>query len=70
NCIKEIQEGILEYLDDYLSLVPNTEWMVNKSLDEAFLLLLNKVLITDEGFNSLVLEDPFFGRNTNVKDLL
>ena len=69
-CIKEIQEGILEYLDDYLSLVPNSEWTVNKPLDEAFLSLLNKVLITDEGFNSLVLEDPFFGRNTNVKDLL
>lgn len=69
-CIKEIQEGILEYLENYLLLVPDSERTVNKPLDEAFLSLLSKLSITDEGFNSLALEDPFFGRNTNIKDII
>lgn len=69
-CIEAIWRGIYEYLDDYISLLPKKLRAVNKALDEAFLSLVGKIDIRDNGFNNLVLEDPFFGRNTPIKDVL
>ena len=42
----------------------------NKKLDESFLSLVNKVQIKDESFLALKIEDPFFGRITDMKDML
>ena len=64
------QAGILSYFDEYLALVPEAARTVNKGLDEKLLELVNKILIKDEDFLSLKVEDPFFGRMTNMKDLL
>lgn len=64
------QAGILSYFDEYLALVPEAARTVNKGLDEKLLELVNKILINDEDFLSLKVEDPFFGRMTNMKDLL
>lgn len=69
-CVEKMQKGILDYAKDYLSLVDVPDRKINKKLDEAFLSLIGKIQITDQSFNSLVIEDPFFGRMTNIKDVL
>lgn len=69
-CFQRVQEGILEYFDTYLRLCPKAERKENKKLDEAFLKLIHGITITDKDFLSLVVEDPFFNRMTNITDVL
>lgn len=68
--IIKAQEGINTFFDKYLKLVPEALRCENKKLDEKILKLVNEVLITDEDFLSLKVEDPFFGRMTDIKDVL
>ena len=68
-CIEEMQSGIIEYFDDMLPLIEE-DYNYNKMLDEIFLDMINKLEIKDDGFLALKVEDPFFGRMTNVSDLL
>ena len=70
NCISKMQHGILEYVSDCLSLIPMNAMEINKQLDEAFLSLIQKMEISVSDFKSLVVEDPFFGRMTNVTEVL
>lgn len=69
-CFIRAQRGILEYTDRFLKVCPISERHVNKKLDEAFLLLMHNVEILDNDFLSLTVEDPFFGRMTDIKDVL
>lgn len=69
NCIEQVQNGILEYVNKYLSILPYNKWEVNKKLDEVFLSLIHNVNI-DNDFTELLIEDPFFNRTTDVKDIL
>ena len=69
-CFKEIQDGIITWFKDYLQLVPKCKWSINKKLDESLLGLVNKLVINDYRFTSFVVEDPFFGRMTDIKDVL
>lgn len=64
------QRGIMEYFEDYLSILPESARKENKKLDEKLLVLVNKVQILDEDFLSLKVEDPFFGRMTDIKDVI
>ena len=64
------QEGIIDYFTRLSDLMSLDRYEVNKQLDEAILSLINKVKISDEGFMSLTVEDPFFGRMTDIKDLI
>ena len=64
------QSGIIKFFKDYLAIVPESERRVNKKLDEMLLALVNKVQILDDDFLSLKVEDPFFGRMTDIKDVL
>lgn len=68
--VQQVQNGIEEYFRDYLKLCPPTEQKVNKKLDELFLKLIHGIVITNKDFLSLVVEDPFFNRKTNITDLL
>ena len=43
---------------------------INKKLDEAFLVLIHNMEIKDKDFLSLMVEDPFFNRMTNITDVL
>ena len=70
SCVSQMQEGILEFVDDYLRLVPEGLRVINKQLDEAMLSLVGKLEIIDEKFRELVVEDPFFGRMTKIEDVL
>ena len=65
-----MQQGIMQYVDDYLEIVPVSMRQQNKKLDEAFLNLIGKLEITDQSFKNLVVEDPFFGRMTNIVDVM
>ncbi len=69
-CVMDMQEGIREYFEDYLSIVPESARRENKKLDETFLALINHIRIEDERFARLTVEDPFFGRMTDIKDVL
>ena len=69
NCIEQVQNGILEYVNKYLSILPYNKCEVNKKLDEVFLSLIHNVNINND-FTELLIEDPFFNRTTDVKDIL
>lgn len=69
-CFMRGQEGILEYVDVYLSICPESERAVNKKLDEAMLMLIHNVEILDRDFLGLTVEEPFFNRMTAITDVL
>lgn len=64
------QGGILKYVEEYLNIIPEKAREENKKFDEKLLELINKVEILDESFLSLKVEDPFFGRMTDMRDIL
>ena len=70
NVFKRAQVGIEQYFRDYISILPESSRTVNKALDEKLLELVNKVKILDEEFLAIKLEDPFFGRMTDIKDVI
>lgn len=69
-CLERAQQGIMNYFEDYISLLPEVGRTENKKLNEVFLSLVNRVEITDEDFLSLTVEDPFFGRMTDIKAMI
>ncbi len=69
-CFERAQLGIEEYFEDYIRLLPEDERKVNKELDEVFLSLVNKIQILDEDFLNLKVEDPFFGRMTDIREVI
>ncbi len=69
-CFERAQKGILEYFADYLRILPEAARHCNKKFDERLLALVNRVKIRDEEFLSIKVEDPFFGRMTDIKDVL
>lgn len=69
-CVQEIQDGILDYFMTYLRLCPKAEAVVNRKIDEHFLALIHGIEVRDKNFIGLKVEDPFFNRMTDIKDLL
>lgn len=69
-CFMRAQEGMLEYVDRYLSICPESERKVNKKLDEVILTLIHNVEILDIDFLELMVEEPFFNRMTAITDVL
>lgn len=69
-CFQDAQKGIFDYFKTYLRLCPRGEEKVNKKLDEEILSLIHNIHILDEIFLDLKVEDPFFHRNTDMKDLI
>lgn len=67
---KRAQDGIGQYFKEYIGILPENSRTVNKALDEKLLELVNKVKILDEEFLSIKVEDPFFGRMTDIKDVI
>ena len=69
-CFMRAQDGIIEYIDKYLRLCPRKKIKINKKLDEVFLALIHNIEIRDQDFLELTVEDPFFNRMTDIKDVL
>lgn len=67
--MKKIQDGIIHYFDTYISMLPESIRTENKLLDEKMLILINKIVVNDD-FMMMRIEDPFFGRTTEIKDVL
>lgn len=72
NCVKSIQQGIMDYFGEFISEVSSINIVVDedKILDESFLNLIHKVKIQDEDFLKLIIEDPFFNRMTRITEVL
>lgn len=69
-CVERAQRGILDYFKTYMKLCPPSELRNDKELDEILLKLIHKVKILDMDFLSLVVEDPFFNRMTDINDVI
>lgn len=69
-CIEDVQEGILDYFRAYIRICPGERIREDKRLDERLLSMLHQVVILDERFLRLKVEDPFFNRTTEMTDLL
>lgn len=69
-CFERAQEGIFDYFKTYMGLCPESEKTINKGLDEGFLKLVREIKITHTDFLNLMIEDPFFNRNTKITDVL
>lgn len=71
-CVLRAQQGVLDFYKDYIQILGLDQMLhdTNKKLDEVLLALIGKVKILDKDFMSLVIEDPFFGRMTDIKDVL
>ena len=69
-CFERVQEGILDYFRRYLELLPSKSGSCSKALDEIMLGLIHNFKIKNEAFLSLIVEDPFFNRMTEIKELI
>lgn len=69
-CFMNVQQGILEYVRDYLTICPDYRRIINKSLDESLLKLLHCFKLNNLRFTDLKIEDPFFNRVTNMQDVI
>lgn len=69
-CFEQAQRGITAYFEEYLAILPDAARIENKKLDEKLLSLINKIMIKAEDFLALTVEDPFFGRMTDIKDVI
>ncbi len=69
-CFSQAQEGIIDYFQRYLELLPEGMRKQSKELDEVILGLFANLEIQDDDFLSLVVEDPFFNRMTGIKELI
>ena len=50
--------------------IPEEERVENKKLDEKMLELINKIQILNDNFMNLKAEDPFFGRMTDIRNVI
>ena len=69
-CFERAQQGIEGYFNEILSILPPRALKENKKLDEKLLELLNYVSIEETGFLGIKVEDRFFGRMTDIKDVI
>lgn len=69
-CFMQVQEGILDYFQEYIRLCPEEIRKPEKGIDEILLRLIHGFYIQDQAFLELTVEDPFFNRMTDMKDLI
>ena len=69
-CVMRVQDGIIGYVDKFLRLCPREKIKSNKKIDEIFLSLIHNIEIRDKDFLELIVEDPFFNRMTDIRDVL
>lgn len=68
-CSERIRRGIEDYFLQYIEAVGNG-YTIDKHTDEVFLKLIHNLEIVSQEFLEMVVEDPFFNRNTGIKDIL
>ena len=70
HCFGQAQDGISDFFQRYVEICPVGKRNIHKSLDEHMLSLVQKIIITDNAFLNLTVEDPFFNRMTDITDLI
>lgn len=70
DCIMLVQQAIVDYAGEYRNITKKIGHKINKKLDEALLRLIHNIDISDTEFAYLFIEDPFFNRMTEIKDVL
>lgn len=68
--VMKVQEGIVEYLKQYLDIWPNINWEENKRCSEGLLELIHRITMDNDIFSRLVWDDNFYSRKISVKDLM
>ena len=61
-CISQVQQGVLTYFDDFLSIIDIQLYTENRDIDEILGSLINSVVIDNEVMAQMNYEDNFFGR--------
>ncbi|MCM1282790.1 MAG: hypothetical protein NC180_06670 [Muribaculaceae bacterium] len=69
-CFMQVQSGIMDYFKEYIKLCPEEIRTPEKGIDEILLRLIHGFSIRDKAFLGLTVEDPFFNRMTDIRDLL
>lgn len=69
-CVKRIQDGITDYFQKYIGMCGTELKIADKELDDKILEIIHHVKITDQDFQDLTVEDPFFNRQTGITDVL
>jgi hypothetical protein len=69
-CSLEVQKGIEEYFDDFLTESNDGTIEGNKQADEFFLEMIHHVQILSDDFLDMMIEDSFFNRMTKITDVL
>jgi hypothetical protein len=69
-CSLEVQKGIEEYFDDFLTESNHGTIEGNKQADEFFLEMIHHVQILSDDFLDMMIEDSFFNRMTKITDVL
>lgn len=70
-CSKRVQKGIEDYFLKYMEQIDtDSGWIIDKKADEYFLRLIHHVEIVSKEFLKLIIEDPFFDRETKITDVL
>lgn len=67
-CIEAMQDGIREYFQSYLELAAGGP--EDRKVGELLLSLVHHITITDDAFQNLKVEDPFFNRYTALSEIL
>ena len=70
NCFQRIQDGVKEYFRTFLTICPDLESSIDRETEEKILKLIHKIAILDRDFLNLRVEDKFFNRMTDMKDLI
>jgi len=69
-CVRNVQNGIIDYFQTYLRLDPGWRDIDEKELAESILSLIHGIEIREKSFLDLKVEDPFFNRMSDISDLL
>ncbi|MDC7300363.1 hypothetical protein [Agathobacter ruminis] len=69
-CVARMQDAIEEYFAQYLSVVPPSKRSDEKEVSVQLLHAIHHFPMTAEDFLALTVEDPFFNRMTDLRDVL
>ncbi len=68
--VMQVQEGIVEYFKQYLSILPQSDMEKDKKCSELLFELLHSISIDNEIFRLMEWDDNFYSRKSKVKDLM
>lgn len=68
--IEEVQNGIMDYFEQYIKLCPENIHVENKKLGGDIFKLIQRISVEGDAFRRLCLEDNFFNRVTFMEEML